>query len=299
MSLFNPSKIVSDSDMYSCSLLRDQNRAVFLFPGKDQRVMVVEFPVDDAFSPWPQALKTSATQSGITLYQSPDHLRALRKLVGQKTSANKAGGPWPLSNVGLLSGTRSGSPTQSDVEPGSQSERLLELTSGEEVVKRAANTYLLPDTDVSYDGATSRRSLVEAHSNVFIAAPYVEGRGAIATTRSGYSRGCAFVSRLEYWDGVHFNDPFAGAFLPDTPFGQPLVEVRSLLRFLVAYTAAHLREFNTQIAWAVMNMTRTAGDSPIASERLQTVLENCPCLTAAEYVAYQTIDATLNSPVRG
>lgn len=276
-----------NAELVKWSPLAHQGRAVYLFPGKDRRVMLVEFPVDDAASPWAQALTQSGVSSGISVYSSPDLQQSLSRLK-KKYAADKhlVDGVWPLSSLGLYS--QGGVPLEDrTVATGSDTERREELSAPYSQTLVDASTYLVPDsTVVLADGTAQKRSLIEAHANVFTGAPYRQGRGAVANVTSGYSRGCAFITRLEYWDGVRYNDPVAGRYLLSEPFGQPLVDTRSLLQYLAQYTADHLREFNCQLGWTVCNLMQDTSDGLLVADKLELLKKEAPCLTVAEALSY-------------
>jgi hypothetical protein len=48
------------------------------------------------------------------------------------------------------------------------------------------------------------------------------GKGAVCSVASGASLGCAFVSRVRFWDGSLFNDPLATRSFGPAPFGTAL-----------------------------------------------------------------------------
>lgn len=204
-----PNKIPAREIALSLSPFGGLGRTVFLFPCRSGSA-VLELPPDDLSATILRALADDAQSRSFALYRSPNYSTRLRNLRTDSCAAPVAVSN-PLHDL-----------------------KTAKASAGD------ANCYLLRGAD----GTLVTRGL-ECHPTHNAYAPLTLGRGPVCSLNSGSSKGCAFISRLSAWDGLHYNDPLAGSVLKARPFGFD-GSSGNLLIALAEYTLCHIDELRSQ-----------------------------------------------------
>lgn len=179
------------NDVLPHSLLKKEGRIAFLFPGIKE-LMVIEFPPDDPTACFFAAMTDSPALSQISLQASPkQHAKwaRLREQLDDPAVTEQLNRRLTPEDFKQLMRARAYQPVYEYVP--------------------TLNYYEFSAND------RSQRWALQAHPiwsrNVLnVLQP---GKGSVCSLEGGASLGCAFISRVSHFDGVHFNDPLAAGQL--------------------------------------------------------------------------------------